>query len=67
MQLSPRKNGLTSLFKEVRVFKEQGTEKHKNFFNLNFLPPIPTLPSWPPEEKVDLPHFLGKKAKKGPL
>ena len=38
MLLSPRKNGLTSLFKEVRVFKARGHEdfrsdKHKSESN----------------------------------
>ena len=43
MLLSPRKNGLTSLFKEVRVFKGCNGLHHKNrndFIRYNFRPNV---------------------------
>ena len=36
MLLSPRKNGLTSLFKEVRVFKERKTDAQQKGVGIFF-------------------------------
>ena len=40
-------------------------KKHINFFNINFVAPAQN-PNLGPLEKLYVPHFLGKNAKKGP-
>ena len=40
-------------------------KKHINFFNINFLAPTLNTLVWAARKKVDVPHFLGKDAKKG--
>ena len=46
--------------------KTKGRKKHINFSNINFLSPTQNPPFWAPQKKVYVPHFLGKKATKGP-
>ena len=48
------------------LFLSMGPKKHINFFNINFLVPTQNPPFWAPRKKFDVPHFLGKNAKKGP-
>ena len=41
-------------------------KKHINFFNISFLAPTQNPPNFGPPERVHVPHFLGKDAKKEP-
>ena len=44
----------------------RGPKKQISFFNINFLAPTQNTPFWGPQNKVDVPHFLGEETKKGP-
>ena len=55
--------GVAGVLPVLVFFKRQ--KKHMNFFSIDFLAPHPETPCWGPE-KVYVPHFLRKNAKKGP-
>ena len=44
----------------------KGRKGHINFITINFLPPHPKCPILGPQQKVYVPRFLGKNAKRGP-
>ena len=51
---------------QLEMAQIKGRKKHINFFNINFLRPTQNPPVWGPEEKVYMPHFLGRNTKRHP-